>query len=151
MSGDRIGFRGKLAFLSNFYRSYFVIDGIVYSTVEHFYQSQKMALAEHRDLIINASTAKEAKLLGKKFAMIKNWEREKIYIMAIGVYEKFKQNKILKEKLIALDNTKLVEYNVHGDVYWGVDANTGKGLNMLGKILKEVKNILISEENNGNI
>ena len=48
----------------------------------------------------------------------------------------------LKEKLLSTGDRYLVEGNSWGDVYWGVCG--GKGINMLGKLLMQIREELRS-------
>lgn len=66
-----------------------------------------------------------------------DWDEERLAVMAETVFQKFKQNPGLKEKIMSLpDDTLLVEHC--GDCFWGdgMDGGSGeKGLNFLGTIL----------------
>jgi ribA/ribD-fused uncharacterized protein len=136
-------FRGELHFLSNFYPSPFIIDGVHYPTVEHFIQATKTNDLNEREKIANASTPSKAKMLGRKCKLRPEWEYIKVEMMFKGVFAKFSQNKELGEKLINTPDHLLVEKNDWGDKFWGVDIHTGYGLNKLGEILKSVKYMLI--------
>lgn len=140
-------FRGDLAFLSNMYPCHFIIDDIDYPSVEHYFQSMKTSNVEEKKSIIEVESPVEAKKLGKKVSLRKDWETIKDIIMFDGVYAKFKQNENLANKLIHTNDSLLIEKNSWGDKYWGVDYSTGVGLNKLGKILKKVKMLLILSKN----
>tara|TARA_Y100000296_G_scaffold19348_1_gene23079 strand:+ start:3287 stop:3481 length:195 start_codon:yes stop_codon:yes gene_type:complete len=60
------------------------------------------------------------------------------------VWQKFSQNKELKENLIATAGRELIEGNTWGDTYWGVC--NGKGQNILGIILTRIREELLSNE-----
>jgi predicted NAD-dependent protein-ADP-ribosyltransferase YbiA (DUF1768 family) len=62
------------------------------------------------------------------------------------VRRKFKNSK-LREQLLATGGQELLEGNWWGDTWWGVDIDTGKGENHLGKILMQIRNELINQEN----
>lgn len=139
-------FQGDFRFLSNFYMATFTIDGWDYPSVEHYFQAHKTINTFERANIIAASTPKQAKVLGKHCTLRRNWEEIKIEIMYNGVYEKFEQNRILKEKLLKSDDY-LVEGNTWHDNIWGVcfcNNCPGYGQNLLGKILMEVRSMLWS-------
>ena len=55
------------------------------------------------------------------------------------VKEKFTQHEDLKRRLLETGDEELQEGNNWYDTYWGVDIHTGKGLNMLGKILMRIR------------
>jgi N-glycosidase YbiA len=61
--------------------------------------------------------------------------------MRKAVYRKFEFNPEIRAVLLATGDALLVE-NSPTDAYWGCGAN-GKGVNMLGKILMEVRSKLL--------
>ena len=134
-------FKGKFRFLSNFYNSPFMIDDIEFKTVEHWFQSQKTTNNDEQLIIRSAKTPALAKSLGKKCHLREDWEEIKINVMEQGVRAKFNQNPKLKELLIETGDQRLAEGNRWGDTFWGIDLRTSKGLNHLGKILMNVRNI----------
>jgi N-glycosidase YbiA len=153
---------------SNYYPSPFTLNGIRYSTVEHFYQSQKFMgpnatprSLEYARFIINQNTPNKAKILanqqirgGYKWVqelnnIIRNyqdvkirsdWEDIKDNIMRKGVMHKFLQNQNLSS-LLSMTNDKILVEHTSRDNYWG-DAGNGTGQNKLGKILMETRDIL---------
>lgn len=60
----------------------------------------------------------EAKKLGRKVTLRKDWESVKIKIMEEIVRAKFVQNPELAQKLIATGNAYLEEGNTWGDKVW---------------------------------
>ena len=133
-------------FLSNFFYSTFIVDGLAYKTVEHYFQSQKTLDYSERYLIHNAATPSKAKELGKKCTLRADWEQVKVDIMRRGIWEKFCQNCTLKQRLIDTDNEELREGNYWSDIFWGVDETTGQGQNWLGRILMETREKLKFEQ-----
>lgn len=84
--------------------------------------------------------ASEAKKLGRKVPLRKDWEIIKLGVMMKIVQAKFEQHPELAEKLLQTDTAYLEEGNTWGDRVWGtVD---GKGANNLGRILMQVREIL---------
>ena len=139
-------FRGELFFLSNFYPSRFILDGILYDTVEHYYQSQKTIVPFQKERIRKAQSPLYAKRYGRKCTVIADWDRIKDDVMFKGVFAKFSQDPELKMKLLETDDELLVERNDWNDRYWGVNSHNGVGLNKLGNILKDVKNIFLKNK-----
>jgi len=139
-------FQGEYCFLSNFYISPIIIKGQEYSTVEHFYQSEKAINQKDKELIINASTPGEAKRLARNIHLIDRWDKKRDAIMKIAILEKFKQNRDLLHKLILTGDNLLIEGNYWHDNYWGnCFCNRCKnieGQNKLGKILMGIRRIL---------
>lgn len=87
--------------------------------------------------IASLKTPGQAKREGQKLALRDDWERIKIEVMRILLFEKFLSHPDLAERLIATGEAELVEGNTWGDTYWGVCD--GKGLNMLGKLLMDLR------------
>lgn len=136
-------FRGDLFFLSNFYKSRFFVNNLAYETVEHYFNSKKTVNPTESERIRLAYSPAHAKKLGRECNLRNNWDRMKDDIMFQGVHAKFSQDYELKEKLLETEDYLLVEKNNWGDRYWGVDINSGMGLNKLGEILKDIKNIFL--------
>lgn len=122
----------EFRFLSNFWFSPMVLDGLWYATVEHLYQSAKAAGAE-REAIRTAPTPHEARRLGQLVALPDSWASRRLPVMGTAVWLKFK-NAELRQMLLATDDAELVEFAPWGDRFWGVDRDL-VGENNLGKIL----------------
>lgn len=134
-------FEGEYAFLSNFYFSPMIIDNVVYTTNEHFFQAMKSLNPKERQAITLAPTPGKAKRLGRKVSLRKDWEDIKEEVMLIGLRHKF-SNPELRRKLLATGNQYLEEGNHWCDNFWGVcDCGTcgGQGKNRLGKLLMQVR------------
>ena len=139
-------FSGELRFLSNFYPSRFIIDGVFYETVEHYFQSQKTIIPFQKERIRKAPSPVYAKKYGRECTLRAGWDRIKDDIMFKGVFAKFSQDPELKMKLLETDDELLVEINDWNDRYWGVNSHNGVGLNKLGNILRDVKNIFLKNK-----
>lgn len=144
-------FEGKDFFLSNFYPSPIVIEPldseeITFWTGEHMFQALKWRAMdpeagghlEYVQSVCENPNPNHAKKMGRKVKIdLSKWEEIKIEMMRETVWEKFKQNPDIREQLMATGSAMLVEGNTWGDTFWGrVD---GKGYNMLGSILMEVR------------
>lgn len=138
-------FKGKYRFLSNFYPSPIVMEGITYPTVEHYFQAMKTTNVAVRGNIALANSPGKAKRLGRKVLLRKDWEYLKVIIMTDGLMAKFTTHPELRKKLIATDPHQLVEGNTWGDKYWGVC--NGEGQNLLGLMLMLIRGILLSQRN----
>lgn len=127
-------FRNEYFFLSNFYEAPITYCGITYRNNEAAFQAQKCKSRVEQMCFANLSPA-EAKKLGRRIELRKDWEDVKISIMREIVSAKFNQNPDLSKKLIETGDEYLEEGNDWGDRIWGtVD---GKGANNLGRILME--------------
>lgn len=145
-------FRGEYRWLSNFEPSpiqkYSVQDRriIIYPTVEHAFQCYKTEDTIERDWVLSSKTPAIARKRGQKVTLNENWDRIRYTVMYTLVTEKFKQNLELKDRLVATEDIYLIEGNTWGDTHWGVC--NGRGKNMLGHILMNVRRHMIKEIKN---
>ena len=138
---------------SNFYTSNYQINGFQYFCSEQGFMHQKAlffgdkAIAEQ---ILMANTPKLAKAFGRK---VKNfneekWDKVKCDIMYRNVFEKFRQNKNILDKMLSVKEDHFVEASPY-DFIWGIGldqnsasrigAESWKGKNLLGKTLDKVR------------
>lgn len=129
-------FRGDFGFLSNFHEASIWYEGERYPSVEHAFQAYKTTDPASRKLIRETARPGDAKKLGRGVQLRSDWETIKVELMRALVREKFK-NPILRAMLVATEDATLIEGNTWNDTTWGVCR--GKGLNLLGKILMEVR------------
>lgn len=135
-------FRGQYDFLSNFYISPILLDGVRYTCAESAFQAQKTddkALREE----IAALPPLKAKKAGRALPLRGDWDNVKLDIMYRVCREKFTQNAQLGQLLIATCGEELIEGNDWGDTFWG--RSNGKGENNLGKILMRIRDELTDE------
>jgi len=128
--------------LSNFYESPMVINGVTYPTNEHFYQSQKYLDKEVRKWVRLSPKPRYLVCLRlRMYDMVDNWKDIKFDIMLKGLREKFLQNEELKQKLL---NTG--ESSLHEDTK---NKTWGKGgKDMLGKLLTQIRSEIKQMEDN---
>ncbi|MBR2742423.1 MAG: NADAR family protein [Clostridia bacterium] len=141
-------FRGKNAFLSNFYPCLVEYEGMIFPSVEHAFQAAKTLDMQKRITFQVCPTPKEAKACGRKLKLRPDWEEIKIDVMRTLVRDKFTRNRSFQTDLTKLlldtDDAYLEEGNNHGDRFWGTVK--GEGRNELGKILMEVRDELKGEK-----
>lgn len=134
-------FIGKYEFLNNFYP---LKNGL---TVEHFYQAEKTNDLAEKMRIMLAPTSGKAQRLGRKCVIEADFEERRPVIMLPLLRVKFEYSP-LQEWLLATEGLELVEGNVWHNNYWG-DCFCGRpecqerGLNMLGKLLMQIRNELM--------
>jgi hypothetical protein len=124
-------------FLSNFYKHPIAIYGREWINVEAPYQSRKTLIPEEVEMIHDARTAKEARDIGQKVSLVPYWNDIKYDIMKECCFAKFYQNEDLLKMLLETGEEELIEASPY-DSYWGTGRD-GDGLNMLGKVLMEVR------------
>ena len=135
----------ELGFLSNFHMASMVIDGKVWTSVEHYYQAQKFVAADAAlaESIRTAPTPRLAKTMGSaeanKGKLSKSWDKDRVAVMRRALAAKFRGNRKLREKLIATAPAVLHEDSPY-DAFWGV-----KGEDQLGKLLCELRTELQNE------
>lgn len=134
-------FFGKYRFLSNFWPCQILMEGIIYPSIENAYQAAKTLDRDLRTQFVDISPG-EAKKLGRKLQLRKDWEKYKIPAMELFVFQKFRNPK-LKGFLLDTDNKELIEGNTWGDKFWGVCDGVGE--NHLGKILMKVRDRIRNE------
>ena len=134
---------------SNFSRHGLKLDGLWWSTSEHYFQSQKFVTTDRPwyDKIHRAQSPKEAAKMGRDrtHPLRQDWEEVKDEIMHQAVLRKFETHPDIRELLLATGDEQIVE-NAPGDYYWGCGKD-GSGKNKLGQILMAVRTILRHQQN----
>ena len=109
-------FREEYDFLSNFYPTKVIFDGITYYNSEAAYQAQKCLRPEDR-LQFARLSSDEAKRLGQKVERRSDWDDVRCDIMEQVVYAKFTQNPVLAQALLDTGDKPLKEGNPWKDLY----------------------------------
>lgn len=134
-------FSGEYAWASNFAKCNIVYEGVTYPSVEHAYVAAKTLDADQR-LTVLSMTAGQAKKAGYDFVQRVDWNDIKISVMTELLIKKFSQ-KEFERLLIATGDQMIVEGNWWGDLYWGMDLESTKGDNNLGKLLMQIRGDLL--------
>jgi ribA/ribD-fused uncharacterized protein len=144
--------RAEFGFLSHFYPSPIVIDGVDWPTVEHFYQSQKSLDPRYYEAIRACETPNAAKRLAtlpeavwqtKRSWFVggrlprPDWKEIKLDLMRRADTTKYAQNPDLARRLLATGEAEIVEDAKH-DSFWGIGRD-GTGENWAGRIIMEVR------------
>lgn len=144
------------SYLSNFHRCIFKVNGIRFTSTEQFFHYKKALLFNDQKSmtkILATNIPIEQKQLGRKVINYNDnkWSQECYKIMKQGLYAKFDQNPVLKERLLSISNARFAEASPY-DKKWGIGikadhpnaATPSKwpGDNILGKALVEVRDIL---------
>ena len=133
------GAAGEYGFMSNFAQYPIHLKGRTWPTSEHYFQAQKFAGTDWEQRVRKATKPGIAARIGRdrKGPLRRDWERVKDNIMRDAVHAKFEQHPDIRQQLLATGDALLVEHTAH-DAYWG-DGGDGRGKNMLGRILMEVR------------
>lgn len=122
---------------SNMAYSGIEIDGIIYGSVENYYQLQKCTNPEIWEKFARLAPS-QVKKLGRNLDIRKDWEEVKYDVMKKGLLAKFSQP-LWKSQLLETGDEMIIEWNNWGDRIWGVDVRDNKGQNLLGKALMEIR------------
>ena len=134
---------GKYGFLSNLYPCKVFCEGSTFESSEHAYQYGKSDDLNIKRYIKDAPTPALACIVGHglfPYMVKEGWKDEKVNRMYGVLLLKFKQHEDLAKKLLDTGEAILIE-DSKSDGFWGVGKN-GKGKNMLGKLLMEVRDEL---------
>ena len=134
-----LGFTHDYFFLSNFFPCKIEFEGAIYPTTENAFQAAKSPVGYRTRFEV--CTAREAKRLGwapMTPESLAAWDAgQKVWVMLEVNMIKYLTHKDLGDRLLHTGNACLVETNDWGDIYWGICD--GRGLNMLGRILMEIR------------
>lgn len=143
-------------FLSNWYLSPFVLDGIKFSSMEQYIMYSKCMefgdLDSAKAVLATDEPAEQQKIARKASGYNdKVWAGRRQLVALKGLMAKFSQNEDLKTKLLDTGDAYLVECAYH-DVIWACgirlneserfDASNWRGTNILGFALMEVRDML---------
>ena len=131
---------------SNLFRRPIVFEGEVFPTAEHAYQAGKARRPEVRGWLLAAPTPSLLAMAAHglyTWDVAPNWSRTKFDRMRNVLRAKFGQHPDLQEILLATGTARLVEAATTDNEVnrlWG-EVN-GKGQNMLGRLLGDVRSEL---------
>ncbi|MCU7919935.1 MAG: NADAR family protein [Candidatus Thiodiazotropha sp. (ex Epidulcina cf. delphinae)] len=136
---------------SNLYRCEIEFEGIIYPTAEHAYQAGKARRPEVRDWLMAAPSPALLAMAAHglyHWDIAPGWSKTKFNRMRAILWEKFTQHQDLGELLLGTGDMRLVEKprtDNPTNRLWG-EVN-GKGKNMLGTLLMEVRSELRAQSN----
>lgn len=128
---------------SNLYRSRIEFEGEVFPTAEHAYQAGKPRKREVRDWLLSAPSPSLLAMAAHGlywWDVSSGWSKVKFDRMRAVLRAKFSQNPELKHLLLSTGDAILIETATVDNPtnrLWG-EVN-GKGKNMLGRLLMEVR------------
>src|SRR6266704_190398 len=128
---------------SNLYKREIVFEGVTYPTAEHAYQAGKPRKETVRTWLLAAPTPALRAMAAHGLYLWdirSDWSKTKFERMKQVLREKFTQHNDLREALLATGEARLVESATVDNTVnrlWG-EVN-GRGKNMLGKLLMELR------------
>ncbi|MGD2065612.1 MAG: NADAR family protein [Candidatus Bathyarchaeota archaeon] len=138
-------FSGENRFLSNFYKVKIVYHDQLFPTLENAYQAAKVPT--NLRFQFQCCTPGQSKRLSREIGIREDWDEIKVSVMQELLEQKFACGSYLARKLKRTGDVELIEGNTWGDTFWGVCD--GKGKNMLGKLLMDIRQRLL-EGDKGN-
>ena len=141
-------------YLSNWYLSNFIIEGMLFSSMEQYMMYKKAMCFDDQivaNKILETKDVAEIKALGRQVSNYNDsiWNGMRQILIYEGLLAKFTQNEDLKEKLISTGDAILAECAVK-DRIWGIglsmtspkrlDIYQWNGQNLLGYALMLVRN-----------
>nr|WP_203589846.1 NADAR family protein [Streptomyces sp. SID13031] len=139
--------------LSQWYHAPFIVDGVRYSTAEHWMMAGKARLFgdnESAAKVIAAGHPQRAKAIGRQVTGFdtETWQRHRAELVIEGNLHKFRQNKPLLDYLLNTGKRVLVEASPV-DRIWGIGLaaddpraehpDQWRGLNLLGFALMRAR------------
>lgn len=128
---------------SNLYRREVEFEGVAYSTAEHAYQAGKPRKDNVREWLLNAPSPSLLAMAAHglySWDIQPGWSKVKFDRMKQVLRAKFTQHDDLRELLLSTGQARLVESATVDNLVnrtWG-EVN-GKGKNMLGQLLMEIR------------
>lgn len=121
------------------------LKGQTWPTSEHYFQAQKFTDEGYQQKIRAAGSPMQAARLGRdrKQRLRRDWESVKVSVMRQAITAKFTQHPELQVRLLSTGDARIVEHTENDD-YWG-DGGDGRGKNMLGRLLMELRETLQSD------
>lgn len=137
-----IGFYPREFFVFDNFSSFRVlVDGVLYCTVEHAYQSIKFleTAPEIAKQITECYSAHEAQKIAyaNKDKQRKDWDDIKLQVMEKLLRLKLEQNPYVKKKLLSTGDLRICEDSPK-DSFWGIGKNRD-GRNELGKLWMKLR------------
>jgi N-glycosidase YbiA len=129
----------KYGAFSNFAKYSFDVDGRLWPTSEHYFQAQKFKGTVHEEKVRAAPSVRDAAKIGRdrSLPLRTDWEDVKLDAMRAALRHKFAAHPDLVDLLMSTGDEEIVEQTTD-DYYWGCGSD-GTGLNMLGKLLVELR------------
>lgn len=126
-----------------------IVNGKRYKTPEHLYQSLKFKDSSHRQQIVGANTAREAKQISRRLSALSEgnsfrteWQDIQDHIMRWVVSQRMEQQPLFRQALLATGDRPIIEdEESRPRTRWGTkrDGQSFRGQNVMGKILMSVR------------
>ena len=114
-------------------------NGVVWPSVEHYFQAAKPAGAAERAWIMASPTPFEAKKRAWRMTPRADWREISVDIMRQAIQLRYAPGREVSEKLLETADRELIHetpWGRNGDTFWGAGRD-GSGRNMFGHLLME--------------
>jgi ribA/ribD-fused uncharacterized protein len=137
---------GPYGDFSNLARFPIRLNGLLWSSVEHFFQAQKFAGTSLENEIRKTRLYSQAAKIGRnrRNKIRPDWKSSRVELMRKALKAKFTQHPDLKLLLLSTKDAVLIEHS-EKDSFWA-DGGNGSGKNMLGHLLMEIRAELFKKE-----
>jgi len=148
--------------LSNWYKSDFILDGVMYTSAEQHMMAEKARYfndSASETKIMNEQNPRQQKLYGKQVVGFDTdkWKNVCVDLVYPGIKAKFEQNQAIAQLLLATGDKSIAEASPY-DKIWGIglattderaiDPENWDGTNLLGEILMLVRTELRNAHSN---
>ena len=132
--------------LASYSKHGFVLDGAEWPSAEHYFQAMLFDDPQMREAIRRAPHPKRAGKLARQHRreMRKDWKSVRQVLMTRAVYTKCRRHPEVAAALRATGERQIIESSQFY-YYWGCGRD-GRGENVFGKVLTDVRTKLRSEE-----
>lgn len=138
-------FQNEYRWLSNFSPVKIKLNGLEFPSVEHAYMSAKSDEAEWKKFCSNPNNkAGDVKRQSKYITLKEDWDDIKLEVMKECINQKFSQEPY-RTKLLETGTQYIQEGNRWNDKFWGVCLKTNKGKNHLGRLIMDVRSVLMKK------
>ena len=130
-------FQDEYRWLSNFWPVDIFYRGRNFKSVEHAYQAQKNVSEAWQSFCEKEIDPKRVKEKSGEISLRSDWYNINEKIMEELLYLKFSKEPF-KSQLLHTQG-EIQEGNKWGDIFWGVDLESGEGKNRLGKMIMKIR------------
>jgi ribA/ribD-fused uncharacterized protein len=135
-------FKNEYDWLSNFFPCVICLNGRIFPSIEHAFQSEKSSDSEWKKKCQETLSPGKIKQEARKLEINrKEWDKINLKVMEICIDQKFNQEPF-RTKLLETGEEEIQEGNNWNDEFWGINLKTGKGLNHLGKLIMKKRDQL---------
>lgn len=131
-------FKDEYRWLSNFAPVEVLFESRSYPSVEHAYQAAKSTDSKWRRFCREEPNAGKVKKAARALELREDWNAVKVSVMQDLLEQKFRQEPY-RSQLLETGLLYIIEGNTWRDYFWGVCLETGRGRNILGHLIMNIR------------